>query len=223
MSDAARAGRRTPAVRRRHRGGRPLLLAVEEPHDERSDDRQRPGEPEGSGPVAERARGAPARRRRRGRSCDCAGRGRAARRRCPPRAPGSRRRRRASRPAPPKKIATTRATRMMIGSTSRWRASPPATPATCRSVTLRRRRPRSLISSRVTRGPDGGRAASGLVAALGGGAGVVHASNSPAGGVRTIGDSPESCGAPRRGLGQGRLGVSPHGRAGRAPETMEAR
>ena len=33
---------------------------------------------------------------------------------------------------------------------------PPATPATCRSVTLRRRRPRSFISSRVTRGPDGG-------------------------------------------------------------------
>ena len=32
------------------------------------------------------------------------------------------------RPAPPKKIATTKRTRTIVGSTSRWRATPPATP-----------------------------------------------------------------------------------------------
>ena len=120
------------------------------------DDRERPREPEGAGPVAEGARGGRGRRRRRGRSSGCAGRGRAARRRCPPRARGARRRRRAGgrrrRRTPP----TTRATRTMIASMSRWRAMPPATPAMCRSVTLRRRRPRSFISSRLTRGPVGG-------------------------------------------------------------------
>ena len=41
----------------------------------------------------------------------------------------------------------------MSGSTSRWRPRPPATPATLRSVRERRSRPRSRISSRVTRGP----------------------------------------------------------------------
>ena len=66
---------------------------------------------------------------------------------------------------------------------------PPATPATCRSVTLRRRRPRSFISSRVTRGPDGGGvpgpgcSVEGLALSM--------PQLSSAGTPRTIGDSPD--------------------------------
>ena len=57
-------------------------------------------------------------------------------------------------PAPPKKTSTTKATRSSTGSMSRWRARPPATPASLRSgPTVRRIRPRSRTSSRVTRGP----------------------------------------------------------------------
>jgi hypothetical protein len=43
-----------------------------------------------------------------------------------------------TKPAPPKKQSTTKTTRRMVGSMLRWRPSPPATPATLRSVTLRR-------------------------------------------------------------------------------------
>src|SRR3546814_387863 len=45
---------------------------------------------------------------------------------------------------------------MMTGSMSRWRPRPPATPATCLSRVLRRRRARSRISSPLTRGPASG-------------------------------------------------------------------
>ena len=61
-----------------------------------------------------------------------------------------------SSPAPPKKTSTTKATRRMMGSMSRWRARPPATPATLRSApVVRRILPRSRISSRVAREPWG--------------------------------------------------------------------
>ena len=84
-------------------------------------------------------------------------------------------------PPPPKIASSTSPTRTSSGSTSKWRAMPPATPAILRSVRLRRMRPRSLASSRVTRGPlDGG--GSGSTQVLGGPGG-------PGGSVEPLGAS----------------------------------
>ena len=72
-------------------------------------------------------------------------------------------------PEPPKKTSTTKATRSRTGSMSRWRARPPATPASLRSgPTVRRIRPRSRTSSRLTRGPSSAGRAGGPVGASGG-------------------------------------------------------
>ena len=95
------------------------------------------------------------------------------------------------RPEPPKNTSTTSATRTMIGSMSRWRARPPATPAMWRSSLVRRSRPSSRTSLREVRGPCCSFAGVGL--------GrrrwrcVRHGPNStPRAPVRTIGDDPDS-------------------------------
>ena len=108
------------------------------------------------------------------------------------------------RPAPPKKASTTKPTRRMSGSMSRWRASPPATPATLRSVVERRSRARSRTSSPVTRGPSWGRRRrepAGPVDGVGRGLRegvVVMAPACSRRGAATIGDDPDP--APSRGV-----------------------
>ncbi len=104
------------------------------------------------------------------------------------------------RPAPPKKISTTRSTRTITGSMSRWRPRPPATPAIVRSVVERRSRDRSRTSAPLTRGPSLSSGASGGVVVMG-----------PAWrreGAGAIGEDPGPGGADPGGLPHGR-GVDP--------------
>ena len=158
-------GRRDPAGRRPGRCARgpPATAAVPAEPDERdqADDGERPREPVGAPRVADqRERGDHAEHdQRHGAALSSSVTGASS---VPSSGTSSQQAPYRIRPAPPKNASTTNATRRMIGSMSRWRARPPATPATLRSWSERRSRPRSRISSRVTRGPrrrcPGGRA-----------------------------------------------------------------